>query len=96
MRKISEERHAAASERFARLNGATKTVVEMLVPFQSQLNDLKIALANDLNASGIGALGPIMSKVDTDAAVLKSRIAAAVQEMTSTAVILSPSGTEQK
>ncbi len=90
VRKISEERQAAAAMRFVRINAANKTVEELIGPYLVRLKDLRIALGNDLNAGGIGALGPIMSKVDTESELLKSRVAAAIQEMTSAEAVLAP------
>lgn len=81
LKETAASRLAAAKERFDELDEALRATGDAYKPFMAELTDLRVALDQDLNPSGIKALSGAMSKVKKMGASLMKKGDVALQEM---------------
>jgi len=90
VRKMSTQRLEQAQAEYASSVANLSSAATKFSPFLSDLNDIQIALSNDLTAKGINAARGVFAKANTDHAEVEKDIDMAIQHLTASREALAP------
>ncbi len=81
IRQTAEQRKQNVEKMFANVQHEMEKAGETYQPFISKLNDIRTAMNMDLNRNGLSAMLPTAEKAKLDAAVINSKLDAAISAL---------------
>jgi hypothetical protein len=92
--KITEERRADARQKFQTLRDEAQNTRDLYRQFSRNLHEIEQTLDNDLNASGIDALKPVIREAKAQGKKVQAGIAKVLAEVKKVQDAMVPAGTE--
>ncbi len=90
IRQLAVERRTQLQESFGRVSDLTQKARESLLPFVSDLHDVRTLVGSELTSSGITAAKDVIKKTEDEGAAAKSTLAELTGELNAVAAKLTP------
>lgn len=90
IRQLAVERRTKLQESFGRVSDLTQKARESLLPFVSDLHDVRTLLGSELTSSGINAAKDVIKKTEDEGTSVKSALAELTGELNTVAAKLTP------